>query len=499
MTMSGNVGPNRILVIDDNPAIHEDFRKIFSPISALETAVSKTEAELFGEEIESSARPTFEIDSVFQGAEAVDAVRRALDEGRPYAMVFVDVRMPPGWDGVETTLRIWQAAPETQVVLCTAYSDYSWEQIRSKLGRTDRLVILKKPFDNIEVLQLADALTHKWQLSQHSKSRFADLEQSIAQRTRELQASNAQLSAAQRQLAQSGVADAAMTTQAVKRLVLQEKLKHALEADELSMNYQPLVDIQTRRIVSLEALVRWHHPRDGFISPAEFIPMAEESGLILPLGEFVLRTVCEQIKRWEREGVPVVPVSVNLSTVQLQSQNIVELVSRMLESTGVKPNQLVLEITESALMKDAINKVADLQKLRDSGVGVEIDDFGTGYSSLSYLKHLPIDTLKIDRSFINHIDTNTADETIVSAVLAMAHSLGLKVTAEGVETAAQLEVLRRHGCETAQGYHFSKPLSASACAQLLLDVGERPSFTETLRIRLTNGSRPAGSAVGVKR
>jgi EAL domain-containing protein (putative c-di-GMP-specific phosphodiesterase class I) len=188
--------------------------------------------------------------------------------------------------------------------------------------------------------------------------------------------------------------------------------------------------------------------------------------------------------RWQDAGVPIVPVAVNWSAIQLQRQSVVEVVQRILGETGMQPELLSLEITEGALMRNAREHAAALQVLRDSGVRIQIDDFGTGYSSLSYLRELPIDTLKIDRSFINHVDENPADQAIVSAILAMAKSLGLRVVAEGVETAAQLEMLNRHGCEVAQGFFFSRPLPADQCRTLLEELATRPSFTETVRMRL---------------
>jgi len=228
-----------------------------------------------------------------------------------------------------------------------------------------------------------------------------------------------------------------------------------VQARELTVHYQPLVEIASRQIMGLEALVRWTHPTLGSIPPSEFIPVAEESGLIVPLGELVLRKVCEQLACWAQEEVPGVRVAVNLSAVQLERQSIRELVRSI---------------------------------LRDTRVQIEIDDFGTGYSSLSCLKQLPVDTLKIDRSFIRHLDTNGSDEAIVRAILALARNLRLRVVAEGVETPAQLQVLGRHGCEVAQGYYFSRPLPAGECRELLLELAQRTSFTDTLRLRIT---RPA--------
>jgi diguanylate cyclase (GGDEF)-like protein/PAS domain S-box-containing protein len=278
-----------------------------------------------------------------------------------------------------------------------------------------------------------------------------------------------------------------MNTQVRHRLTMEHALRRALTSKQFVVHYHPLIAIAERRIVGLEALVRWEHPQLGLVPPNKFIPIAEQSGLIVPIGEHILRAVCEQVVQWQRAGVPIVPVAVNWSAIQLQRQSVVEVVHRMLGETGMPPELLSLEITEGALMRNARQHAAELQVLRDSGVRIQIDDFGTGYSSLSYLRELPIDTLKIDRSFINHVDENPADQAIVSAILAMAKSLGLRVVAEGVETAAQLDVLNRHGCEVAQGFFFSRPLPADQCRALLEELATRASFTETLRIRLRGG------------
>jgi diguanylate cyclase (GGDEF)-like protein len=279
----------------------------------------------------------------------------------------------------------------------------------------------------------------------------------------------------------------AMNTQVRQRLTMEHALRRALKSNQFVVHYHPLIAIATRRIVGLEALVRWEHPQLGLVPPNKFIPIAEESGLIVPIGEHILRTVCEQVVRWQDADVPTVPVAVNWSAIQLQRQPVVEVVHRVLSETGMQPKLLSLEITEGALMRNARQHAAALQVLRDSGVRIQIDDFGTGYSSLSYLRELPIDTLKIDCSFINHVAENPADQAIVSAILAMAKSLGLRVVAEGVETAAQLEVLNRHGCEVAQGFFFSRPLPAEQCRALLEELATRPSFTETVRMRLRKG------------
>jgi EAL domain-containing protein (putative c-di-GMP-specific phosphodiesterase class I) len=250
------------------------------------------------------------------------------------------------------------------------------------------------------------------------------------------------------------------------------------------VHYQPVVEIASRRLVALEALVRWQHPKRGSVPPSEFIPVAEESGLIVGLGEMVLRSVCEQLVRWGQERVPVARVAVNLSPVQLEHQGIADSIRDILRETGAQPHHLALELTESTLMKNAKTHADALQGLRDDGVHIHIDDFGTGYSSLSYLKQLPLDTLKIDRSFISQLETSGVDETIVGTILTLARGLGLHVVAEGVETPAQLQVLGRHGCEFAQGFYFSRPLPADKCRALLLQLTQRTSFTDTLRLRI---------------
>jgi EAL domain-containing protein (putative c-di-GMP-specific phosphodiesterase class I)/FixJ family two-component response regulator len=458
-------GNRRVLVIDDNTAIHHDFRKILCPSRLSEAALDQVESMLFGQSEAEPAQASFELDFALQGEQGVEMVRQARAAGRPYAMAFVDVRMPPGIDGIETTARIWQLDPEIQIVICTAYSDHSWEQILKKLGRSDRLVVLKKPFDNIEVQQLADTLTQKWQSARSMQRQLQTLQQIIA----------AAATKFEREM---------VDTQARLRSGQADELRAGLRSGAVSLHYQPLVEVATRRAVGLEALVRWRHPTHGAIAPSLFIPLAEESDLILELGEFVLRTACEQVMAWQREGLPVVPLAVNISAKQLQRGGFADFVRRVLRETGMQPQQLALEITESTLMQNVQQHVAELGALRADGVGIEIDDFGTGYSSLAYLKQLPIDTVKIDRTFIQNIDSNAVDAAIVSAIFAMAQSMGLRVVAEGVETRGQLQVLDRYGCAYAQGYYFSRPLPAEGCRKLLLDLAARPAFTETLRMQM---------------
>lgn len=465
----------RILLIDDNAAIHQDLRKIFGRRLTPATAFSAVEATLFAQSDKQPVRAAFHLDSAYQGREGVELVSRALQAKRPYALAFVDVRMPPGWDGMETIQRLWEVDPDVQIVICTAYSDYSWEDTLAKLGRTDRFLILKKPFDTIEVLQLAEALTEKWRLARDEQRRLAELEERIREHSRDLEAIRrieAQLDTAEQR--RHGAGTAAKASRQKRRVTLEQQLRQALQKGELTVHYQPLVEIASRRVVGLESLIRWMHPRLGSIPPAEFIPLAEASGLILPLGEFVLRTVCEQVAHWQREHIPVVRTAVNFSAVQLGHRRICHFVRDMLRNTGIQPHQLAVELTESTLMSNPQRYARDLQALRDDGVLIEIDDFGTGYSSLSYLKELPVDTLKIDRHFITQVDTSGSAEAIVSAVLALARNLGMRVVAEGVETDGQVQVLGRHGCEIAQGHFFCQPLPAPECRELLLELASAP-------------------------
>jgi EAL domain-containing protein (putative c-di-GMP-specific phosphodiesterase class I) len=490
--MSGNPahpdGNRRVLVIDDNTAIHDDFRKILCPSRRSDAALAQSESMLFGSSDDQPMQSSFELEFAPQGAEGVEMVRRACADNRPYAVAFIDVRMPPGMDGVEATARIWQLDPDIQIVICTAYSDHTWEQILKKLGRSDRLVVLKKPFDNIEVLQLADTLTQRWQSAQLTQRHLHMLQQIVADRSKDLVAMTGELNATNQLLAAATQFEQqALTTQARLRSSLAGELRAGLRSGEVCVHYQPLVEVATRRAVGLEALVRWQHPTNGFIAPSLFIPLAEESDLILELGEFVLRTACTQVMAWQREGTPVVPLAVNISAMQLQRDGFADFVRRVLRETGMQPQQLALELTESTLMENVQKHAAELQGLRADGVSIEIDDFGTGYSSLAYLKQLPIDTLKIDRSFIHNIASNPVDAAIVSAIFALAQTMRLRVVAEGVETIEQLQMLGSYGCAYAQGYYFSKPLPADGCRKLPLELAARPAFTETLRMQLVSG------------
>jgi diguanylate cyclase (GGDEF)-like protein/PAS domain S-box-containing protein len=258
-----------------------------------------------------------------------------------------------------------------------------------------------------------------------------------------------------------------MNAQAVERLTLESSLRLALEKKEFFLAYQPQMDIDSGRITGLEALLRWQHPELGLVPPDRFIRIAENSGLIMPIGEWVLRTACSQARKWQAEGLVAVPVAVNVSAVQFRQEGFCELIGRVLTETGLAAQYLELELTESLLLSNAHVTFSVLRDLRAMGLKLAIDDFGTGYSSLSYLKHFPVSKLKIDRSFIRDVAVNPDDAAITTAIISMAKSLSLKVIAEGVEDEAQMSFLRAHHCDEIQGYYFSKPLAVDQVAEKL--------------------------------
>ncbi len=259
-----------------------------------------------------------------------------------------------------------------------------------------------------------------------------------------------------------------MNAAAEKRLTLENKLRRALERGEFMLHYQPLIDVETWRIVGSEALIRWKHPDIGLVSPAEFIPLAEETGLIVPIGEWVLRTACAQIRKWHDLGDRSLFMAVNISGRQFNQEALVATIEQVVHATGVDPKCLELEITESVLMHNAEETVQTLEVLKAMGPRISVDDFGTGYSSLSYLRRFPIHTLKIDRSFVNDVTTDPGDAAIVSAIIAMARGLRLEVIAEGVETPDQRTFLLQEGCRLMQGYLFGRPVPAEEFEKLLL-------------------------------
>ncbi len=258
-----------------------------------------------------------------------------------------------------------------------------------------------------------------------------------------------------------------MKTTAFERLTLEGELNKALENDEFSVYYQPTLDVQSGKIIGAEALVRWKHPEKALISPSGFIPLAEETGQIISIDEWVLRTSCAQNKAWQRSGFSPMVIAVNLSTTHFESRKLTKLVTKALKDADLDPQYLELEITESKIMKNPVTSIIVLNELKAMGVRIAIDDFGTGHSSLNYLRQIPLDYVKIDRSFVMNITTSPQDTAIIKSIITLAHSLNFKVIAEGVETAQQLAFLREHECDEMQGYFFSKPLPPDAFTNLL--------------------------------
>lgn len=258
-----------------------------------------------------------------------------------------------------------------------------------------------------------------------------------------------------------------MNTMLFERILLENNLHRAIERNEFLLYYQPKIDTKSWKICGVEVLLRWQHPEMGLVGPSRFIPIAEETNLIIPVGEWVLRAACTQSMLWKKEGLPLLSVAVNLSGRQLKHQNLLETIRKVLEETGFNPEYLELELTESVIMHQAEKITETLHKLKAMGIRISVDDFGTGYSSLSYLKRFPIDKLKIDQSFVRDVTTSADDSAIVTAIIAIAQSLKLKIVAEGVETADQIAFLKSMQCDEVQGFYFSRPLSTEETTRLL--------------------------------
>ncbi|CDZ78319.1 Cyclic di-GMP phosphodiesterase Gmr [Legionella massiliensis] len=601
----------RIIIIDDNVEIHRDFIKILTKPPPNE--LIELEQKLFNTPViyvEDLILPRFKIDTVTQGKEGIELISKAMTEKEPYSLAFVDIRMPPGWDGIETIKKIWKIDPDIHVVICTAYSDYSWEETIKELGHNDNFLLLKKPFDHIAVRQLAYALTRKWKLMRESRIYTKSLEQAVEKRTEELKyqathdtltglsnrallydrmqhaiascirhrfsfavlffdldrfklvndslghatgdlllsimaqrlsssvrsidtlariggdefvliitelsdpeyvhiVANKLLNVIKEPLDISGHelnistsmgvavypqdgrdaeellknADSAMyhakklggdqfqfysnemNSKALEQLVLESELYQALARNELTLWYQPQFHTADCKLEAVEALIRWNHPKKGMLLPLDFIPLAEESGLIIPIGEWVLREACQQNKSWQDKGLPHIRMAVNVTSQQLMQPGFVETVKNILIETKLDAKYLELELSETAIVNETIShKVNELKVL---GIEIALDDFGTGYSSLHHLRNLSLDRLKIDQSFIYNIQYNRNDEVIIHAIIAMARSLNLDVLAEGVETQKQLEFLKEHDCNQMQGFYFSKPVPSQEIAKLL--------------------------------
>jgi len=624
----------RLLIVDDNEAIHDDLRKILLP-PQLDSELAEDEALLFGKS--TTREVEFAIDSAFQGQEGLGLVEQAQASGSRYALAFVDIRMPPGWDGIETILHLWEKDPALQIVICTAYSDYNWREIALRLGISENFVILKKPFDPIEVTQLAHALTTKWKSSLQAQLRMDELDRMVDERTTQLRLTIKELEDAKelaeitalqdpltklpnRRLLQTrlplalqqsqhkdrylcallyldmdrfkvvndslghqagdellidvagrlesclrdhsetrpgchdvvarlggdefavflddirDVADALRVAQrinaalavpfqlrgkeiatsvsigiattqsgytsgesmlrdadtamyraksggrgccvlfdksmhlyAVERLQKESELRDALKRNEFFLCYQPIASIMTGEIEGFEALLRWQSPTRGLVNPADFITLCEETGLIIPLGAWILREACQQMRRWHDEfGTDFgLNVSVNLSARQFQQPDLVSTIECALREAGIGGHSLRLEITESVTMEDPERTALMLSELQKLGIRISIDDFGTGYSSLNYLHHFAVDTLKIDRYFIAKMSHKGGNSNIVRTIVSLAHNLNMKVVAEGLETLGQIDTLKRMQCDLGQGYYFSYPISAEEIGSLL--------------------------------
>lgn len=748
----------RILLVDDNTSIHEDYRKILGKTNKSGGRML-LRAELLGGDAKAKLTPEFEITSAFQGKEALDLVSTASAEGRPFSVAFVDMRMPPGWDGVETIEHLWKADSSLQIVICTAYSDYSWDEIVQRFEHTDQLLLLKKPFDVSEVWQLACSLTEKWHLSQMARKKVDELEVLVKHRTAELSLANESLTAQinervqaeetavhfgrilddslneiyvfdaetmrfllvnrgaqrntgysmkelreltpldlkpghtaesfaeltrplrdgtvegirfetnhrrkdgslypvevhlqlvsrgadqvyvaiilditerhateerlrraalydpltnlpnrillkdrlehcllrssrnsrngfavlfldldnfklindslghdagdrlllavadrlqaclrsldtvarikedmaariggdefviilddvqnsrqaaqvaerlQREIAstydldshevavsasigiaycdgrynsvedllrdadtamyrakgagksQYAIFDQQMHASATARLMIENDLRRALERHELYLMYQPVVALATGRIAGFEALIRWKKKDGTVILPSQFLAVAEESGLIVPIGRWVFKDACRTLKKIITES-PIhsaLMMNVNFSQREIAEPGLIDFIAQSLLESGLAGSNLNIEITESTVMREGESITASLGRIRDLGVGIHLDDFGTGYSSLSCLHRFPLNVIKIDQTFTKTLAGNRNYLPIVEAVVTLAHKLGMKVTIEGIETQAQLDRLQAVGGDYGQGYYFSQPLAA---------------------------------------
>ena len=598
--------PIRVLVVDDEPGILESYKAIFeaSP-AATNAALLDLRAQLFGRTKAAPQRPQVRFDLVCcGGAEAaVRAVQSANAEDRPFAVVFLDMRMPPGPDGAWAAAEIRKLDLDIDIIIATAYSDIDPREIADQVGSSGSLFYLQKPFHSHEVRQLAHALGRRRQAEnrirqlayfdeltglpnrtwfkehlsrvlqagdgQPAAVMFLDLDnfkrvndtlghsigdillQEVSKRllvnvratdevahaiagkreslsrlggdeftvvlTALKEPSDAAIVASRLLEALSqpivigpheitigvsiGIATypddgtdvesliknadmamyfakhdgrnryqfytQAMQAAALKRLTIEQHLRRAIERGELFVHYQPQVDVRTGEVVGVETLARWNSAELGSVPPDEFIPIAEETGLILSIGEWVLRTAAAQCKAWHDQGIRLPRIAVNVSVHQFAQEGFVERVGAILQETGLDPAALELEITESLLMKHGEAAISILHALKGLGVQLAIDDFGTGYSSLSYLKQFPIDHLKIDRSFICSVASDAQDSAIANAIIAMGHNMQMRVSAEGVETDIQMSFLSKNHCDEAQGFLMSRPLPADHAADFL--------------------------------
>lgn len=621
----------RVLVADDEADVRDAYRQILLEAETSgETAVFRDLRDrLFnkgaGGQIKQLASRNTTFAPVFcESAEAaVTAVRDAIAAEDPFTVAFLDMRMPPGRDGVWAAARIREMDPAIEIVLCTAYSDVDPAEVGSMVPPEEKLSYLQKPFHPHEIRQMTISLAGKWRsehrivklayfdaltgLANREQSRtrlisalegakahqrmlavlYLDLDNFkrvndtlghaagdellclVASRLRHSLRSDDQIIAGVDALPGSnhvgrlggdefivilpsissaedaaavaarliadlqapmrlalhtlvvtssvGIAlypgdgvecdtllrnadlamyfakrkspgsyaffEAAMNEAAQNRFLLEAKLRGAFERGEFTLQYQPQFDVSTGAIAGMEALLRWTNDELGAVPPSDFIPVAEDTGLILPIGEWVLRTACRQAKAWFDEGLPVVRMAVNVSGQQFVLKDFPSTVAAIIKETGIDPALLELEITESVVMKDEAWAETALRQLKDLGVQLAIDDFGTGYSSFGRLRHFAVDRLKIDRSFISSLLDCSDDRAIAAAIIAMSRSLRINVTAEGVESFPQLLFLQEHDCQEAQGFLFSRALLPADAQKLLRRAAEAAPGTRTQRLR----------------
>ncbi|HEY3809392.1 MAG TPA: EAL domain-containing protein [Steroidobacteraceae bacterium] len=627
----------RVLIVDDEPDIRDAYRQILAADAAPgadpqhAAALQSLRTRLFNQPAASrraaaTIRPSFDLVLCEQAEAAVRAVESALAEDRPFAVVFLDVRMPPGKDGVWAAGRIRELDPAIEIVICTAYSDVDPTDVGTLVPPEEKLSYLQKPFHPHEVRQLTIALAAKWRgerritrlayfdtltgLPNREQSRtrlggaiatarehrgslallYLDLDNfkrvndtlghavgdellcMVAERLRgalrssdsvgtatdaaaagilarlggdeflvllpelhdaddagviatrlinslrepvtlgsaslvvtpsigiavyprdgadaETLLRNADLAMyfAKRKTAGSfAYFQGSMNAAALHRFTIEERLRDALTRNEFSLEYQPQFDVRTGAVSGMEALLRWRSESLGAVPPSEFIPVADDTGLILPIGEWVLRCACRQAKAWHDEGLPCGRMAVNVSAKQFGQLDFPSMVAAIVRETGLDPRQLELEITESVVMADESWTGKALTQLKALGISIAIDDFGMGYSSFGRLRHFEVDRLKIDRSFVTSINERSDDRAIAAAIITMSRALHIHVTAEGVESLPQLMFLQEHECHDAQGYLLSKALSANDAHQLLRRVAEVADGSRSQRLKAIIG------------
>jgi diguanylate cyclase len=623
----------RVLVVDDEAEVREAYRQILCDheVNLEMTGFHQLRSRLFKKNASDSQRQrvrttTFEPVFCDQATQAVAAIKEGLARNEPFALVFLDMRMPPGPDGVWAATQIRELDPAVEIVICTAYSDADPGEIGGYVPPEDKLSYLQKPFHPHEIRQMTIALASKWRAErrivrlayfdtltglpnreqshnrlvgalQAAKDKggylavlYLDLDNFkrvndtlghavgdellcvVADRLRsslrygadaapdgvktrpgdiarlggdefmvllpslrttvdaggvaerlilalrepiqlasnslvvtpsvgiaiypqdgtdaETLLRNADLAmyfAKRRSPGTFAFFDVSMNATALHRFTIEKQLRGALERKEFSLQYQPQFDVRTGSISGVEALLRWTNDELGAVSPTEFIPVAEETGLILAIGRWALSAACQQAQAWRSEGLPVQRMAVNVSGRQFALAEYPNEVAAILKETGLEPAVLELEITESVVMADEAWAEKAINQLKALGISLAIDDFGTGYSSFGRLRHFAVDRLKIDRSFVTSITEGSDDRAIAAAIIAMSRSLHINVTAEGVENFPQLAFLQEQDCQDAQGFLLSRPLQADAARELLRRVAEVGDASRTQRLKVITG------------